>query len=174
MVKKMSSTTSEFTTFFQSNPGRLFLVLNPDLTIIDASDEYLAATLTWREEIQGAAMFDVFPDNPQQPGDGVTNLNSSFQNVLKTGSADTMALQRYDIQDRVASRGSWVEKYWTPLNFPIFGKGSREITHIVHEVIDFSRTTYLKKCLQEQFTANSEQQATLRDMLRDLMKKPGT
>src|SRR5262245_32386924 len=50
-------------TFVRRTSG-LYLILKPDLTIVDASEEYRLATLLWREAIAGCYMFDVFPDNP--------------------------------------------------------------------------------------------------------------
>ncbi|HYG49284.1 MAG TPA: PAS domain-containing protein, partial [Flavobacteriales bacterium] len=67
----------DYRELFESSPG-LFLVLKPDtpfFTILDASDAYLQATMTRREEIIGRALFDVFPDNPDDKNaDGVSNL----------------------------------------------------------------------------------------------------
>ena len=56
----------DFKALFESAPG-LFLVLKPDLTIVAVSDAYLAATMTRREDILGRGLFDVFPDNPDDP-----------------------------------------------------------------------------------------------------------
>jgi PAS domain-containing protein len=52
----------DFRALFEAAPS-LFLVLDPDLRIVAASDAYLDATMTRREEIVGRAIFDVFPDN---------------------------------------------------------------------------------------------------------------
>src|SRR5262245_39642935 len=57
LLKK--STRPDFRALFRSRPG-LYLVLDPDLIIVDASDEYLFATLTWCEEIKGRHLFEVF------------------------------------------------------------------------------------------------------------------
>jgi len=57
---------SDFRALFESAPG-LYLVLDPEFTIVAASDAYLAATMTKRDEIVGRGIFDVFPDNPNDP-----------------------------------------------------------------------------------------------------------
>jgi PAS domain-containing protein len=78
---------------FRSAP-ELYLVLARDLLIVDASDAYLRATLTDRQEIIGRHLFDVFPDNPDDPGaTGVSNLGASLDRVLRTRRADAMAVQ---------------------------------------------------------------------------------
>ena len=59
----------DFQQFFEGCPG-CFLVLAPDsprFTILAATDAYLQATRTRRGEIIGQALFDDFPDNPNDP-----------------------------------------------------------------------------------------------------------
>ena len=64
----------DFRRLFESAPG-LYLVLAPDLRIVAASDAYLRATMTHREDILGRGLFEVFPDNPDDPAaTGVRNL----------------------------------------------------------------------------------------------------
>ena len=87
----------DFRTLFESAPG-LYLVLTPDLTIVAASDAYLHATMTKRAEVLGRKLFDVFPDNPDDPqATGVRNLRASLDRVLENCAADAMAVQKYDI-----------------------------------------------------------------------------
>ena len=45
----------DFKTLFESGPG-LYLVLDPDLTIVGVSDAYLRATMTTRADIVGRAL----------------------------------------------------------------------------------------------------------------------
>src|SRR5689334_6919264 len=56
----------DFRVLFESAPG-LFLVLDPELRIVAVSDAYLAATMTVRDNIVGRGIFEVFPDNPDDP-----------------------------------------------------------------------------------------------------------
>src|SRR4030081_393749 len=87
----------DFRTLFQSAPG-LYLVLAPDLRIVAVTDAYLRATMTTREAIVDRGVFEVFPDNPDDPSaDGVRNLRASLSRVLHDYVADTMPLQKYDI-----------------------------------------------------------------------------
>jgi PAS domain-containing protein len=77
----------------------LCLVLDGDLYIVAASDAYLRATMTRREDILGRGIFEVFPDNPDDPGaDGVRNLAASLQRVRNNCVTDAMAIQKYDIR----------------------------------------------------------------------------
>jgi len=162
---------SDFHAFFRETPG-LYLVLDPDLTIVDASDEYLGATLTWREEIRGCNLFDVFPDNPSDTGaDGVKNLRTSLREVLTLGVPHRMAIQRYDVRDQISGDGGWVERFWAPLNAPVFGSGSEEITHLVHQVTDVTQAVLLRRWIDEQVRLMAEQRATLEETQRRVMRR---
>src|SRR5687767_8100521 len=88
----------DYRNVFESAPG-LYLVLRPDFTIVAVTDAYLRATMTKREEILGRGIFQVFPDNPNDPqASGVRNLNASLQRVLQNHAPDVMAVQKYDIR----------------------------------------------------------------------------
>jgi PAS domain S-box-containing protein len=130
-----------FKYLFESSPG-LYLVLLPDLTIVAVSDAYLQATMTQRETILGRGLFDVFPDNPDDPAaTGVFNLRASLNYVLQHGKAHTMAVQKYDIR---RPDGSFEERFWSPLNTPVFND-KKEIAWIIHQVEDVTEIQRLKK-----------------------------
>src|SRR6266404_5409021 len=100
---------SDFRTLFESAPG-LYLVLTPDLTIVAASEAYLRATMTRREKILGRDMFDVFPDNPDDPKCTATqNLGASFERVLAERKPHAMAVQKYDIRRPDTEGGGFEE-----------------------------------------------------------------
>jgi len=47
----------------------------------------------------GRGLFEVFPDNPDDPAaTGTSNLRASLEGVLKTRTANTMPVQKYDIR----------------------------------------------------------------------------
>jgi hypothetical protein len=48
-------------------------------------------------------------------------------------------IQKYDVRDQVSKEGSWLEKYWVPMNFPVFGHQSREIVAVIDRVEDVTR-----------------------------------
>ena len=55
--------------------------------------------MTKREDILGRGLFEVFPDNPSEPGaTGTSNLRSSLNRACRSGAPDTMAIQKYDIR----------------------------------------------------------------------------
>ncbi|UXI67992.1 ATP-binding protein [Tahibacter amnicola] len=133
--------TPDFRVLFESAPG-LYLVLAPDLTILAASEAYLAATMTRREAIVGRFLFDVFPDNPDDPqASGERNLRTSLARVLADKVADAMAIQKYDIRRPESEGGGFEERFWSPVNSPVLGPDGevRYIIHRVEEVTEFVR-----------------------------------
>src|SRR5712692_7743054 len=134
----------DFQALFESAPG-LYLVLAPDFKIVAASDAYLRATMTKRDEILGRGIFDVFPDNPDDPAaTGVRNLRASLERVLQNRVSDTMAVQKYDIRRPESEGGGFEKRYWSPVNSPVFGAG-KEITYIIHRVEDVTEFVRLKE-----------------------------
>ncbi|MGW3264341.1 SpoIIE family protein phosphatase [Streptomyces sp. NPDC001056] len=118
-----------------------YLVLGPDLVIVDVNRAYLKATGRTREDLVGQHIFQAFPDNPGDPNaDGVRNLCVSLHRVLATRRPDTMALQKYDIP--VAHRpGVFEERWWSPVNTPVLGPDG-QVAWIIHRVEDL--TGYVK------------------------------
>ena len=135
------SLATDFQALFESLPG-LYLILAPDFTIVAVSDAYLRATMTKRDEILGRNLFEVFPDNPDDPtATGVRNLRASLQRVLENKAPDTMAVQKYDIRRPESNGGAFEERYWSPLNSPVLGPDNQVayIIHRVEDVTDFVR-----------------------------------
>jgi hypothetical protein len=131
----------DFRALFEAVPG-LYLVLRPDFTIVAVSDAYLAATMTRRAEIAGRGIFEVFPDNPDDPqATGVSNLRASLTRVLESRRADTMAVQKYDVRRPSAEGGGFEERFWSPVNSPVLDSAGNValIIHRVEDVTDFVR-----------------------------------
>ena len=139
----LPSTPPDFQALFQSTPGR-YLVLAPDFTIKAVTDAYLHATMTNRENILGRGVFEVFPDNPNDPSaTGVRNLRTSLQRVLQGKTSDAMAVQKYDIRKPESEGGGFEERYWSPVNSPVFGPNG-EVLYIIHRVEDVTEFIRLK------------------------------
>ncbi len=136
--------TLDFKALFESAPG-LYLVLTPDLTIVAASDAYLRATMTTRNDILGRGLFEVFPDNPDDPAaTGVRNLRASLSRVLKHRTPDALAVQKYDIRRPESEGGGFEERHWSPVNSPVLGADGR-IAYIIHRVEDVTEFVRLKQ-----------------------------
>jgi PAS domain-containing protein len=101
----------DFRLIFESVPGR-YMVLTPELVIAGASDAYLRATRTKREEIVGRPVFDVFPDNPDAlEADAQGKWGASFARVLRTGQTDVMAVQEHDIRQPPEEGDGFVQRF---------------------------------------------------------------
>jgi signal transduction histidine kinase len=154
-------TPPDFRLLFESAPG-LFLVLDCDLQIVAVSDAYLDATMTRREAIVGRDLFEVFPDNPDDPhATGTRNLRASLDTVLQTGKPHTMTVQKYDVRRPQSEGGGFEERYWSPMNTPVFTEG--RLTHIIHRVEDVTDFVRLGQ-REDDLRASAE---TLRDAIRD-------
>jgi signal transduction histidine kinase/CheY-like chemotaxis protein len=143
-----SSPSPDFRTIFEKIPG-LFLILDPGLHIVAASDAYLQATLTRREEIVGRHLFDVFPDNPDDPSaDSIRNTRASMQRVLQTRLPDAMVVQRHDVRNPAAAGGFEV-RYWSPVNSPVLNADG-SLAYIIHRVENVTDFVLLKEQGTEQ------------------------
>src|SRR5581483_5453404 len=131
----------------------------PELRIVAVSDAYLAATMTQRGEIIGKDLFDVFPDNPDDPAaTGERNLRASLETVLRTARPDTMAVQKYDIRRPEAEGGGFEERYWSPVNSPVLAGG--KLTHIIHRVEDVTDFVRLEQERREREKVHDDLRST--------------
>ena len=125
----------DFKALFESSPG-CFLVLDPQLHIVAVTDAYLLATMTERSAIVGRHLFEVFPDNPDDPdADGVAKLGASLARVIRDQLADSMDVQHYDIRRPADQGGDFEVRYWSPVNSPVLDSAG-EVIYIIHRVED--------------------------------------
>jgi len=119
--------------FATSSTPYLALDPSPGLRIIDINDAYARATMTRRAAVLDRPIFEVFPDNPDDPcADGVSNLYASLCAAADSRRPDAMPIQRYDIRD---TGGRFVERYWRQLNTPMFDLEGR-LNYLLHRAED--------------------------------------
>ncbi|WP_162249874.1 ATP-binding protein [Massilia sp. Root351] len=132
----------DYRALFEATPSP-YLILATDFKIVSANNAYLRATRTTHDEIVGRDIFDVFPDNPDDPAaSGVTALRASLLRVLRSGRPDAMAIQKYDIPVAGQAGVRFEERHWSPINTPVFDADG-ELSHIIHcveDVTDFVKT----------------------------------
>ncbi|MBJ6146368.1 PAS domain-containing protein [Hymenobacter sp. BT559] len=132
---------------FNALPGAN-LLLAPDLRIVAASDDYLAATLTERAIIVGQHIFDAFPDNPKAPqAQAVPNVRASLLQVLATRQPHEMAPQHYDVPDRTQP-GRFVERHWLPRHLPVLD-AQGQVQFIIQSVQDITASRAAQRQLHE-------------------------
>ncbi|MCX2583806.1 PAS domain S-box protein [Pedobacter sp. MR22-3] len=138
----------------------IFLVLSPELYILTASDLFLQATESLREDIKGKYIFDAFPDNPNLPDpDGVNNIMASLQFVIKNKQAHIMPVQRYDVPDKSAP-GKFIIRYWEPLHSPILDQNG-SISYIIQSVRNVT-SEFLSK--EEALKSQEERRESLKQV----------
>ena len=131
----------DYRLIFDATPAPYLLLATdtPRFTIVGVNDAYLAATGTRREIIVGQGLFEVFPDNPNDPtATGVSDLRASLERALRDRQPDVMGLQKYDIPLR-DQPGAFEIRYWSPINTPVAGPDGAivNIIHRVEDVTDF-------------------------------------
>ncbi|MBV6755492.1 PAS domain-containing protein [Rhodococcus opacus] len=125
----------DYRRLFESLPNQ-FIVVDPQRHVVAATDTFLAATGRVREDILGRDILLVFPDNPDDPtADGTTVLRESIARVLANRAIDVLPVQRYDMKQ---ADGSFEERYWQPLNAPVFGDDG-DIVCILHGAEDVTQ-----------------------------------
>jgi len=76
------------------------MLLDRDLRIRGANTTYEAVSMRRRDEMLDDFIFDVFPDNPNDPqASGSSELLVSIESALRRRGTDTMPIFRYDISD---------------------------------------------------------------------------
>ncbi|WKN43375.1 PAS domain-containing protein [Tunicatimonas pelagia] len=126
--------TSDQLAVFETLPES-YLVLSPAFSILTASNTYLAATGTLREEIVGKQPKDIFSDVAPMY---VVGLHSSLQEVLDTGNPHQIKLigthrgGDKNEQPLLSGEDNW-ENYTELLNTPVFYEQGN-VRYIIHEI----------------------------------------
>ncbi|MEW6777830.1 MAG: ATP-binding protein [Bdellovibrionota bacterium] len=166
----MALPTPDFRALFEAAPAP-YLVLDPSLAIVAVSDAYLRATLIEREKVLGRGIFDVFPDNPDDPAaDGVRNLKASLERVRRELVPDSMAVQKYDIRRPDSEGGGFEERYWSPVNTPVLGPDGK-LAYIIHRVEDVTEFVKLKNLGREQEKVTAELQSRASRMEAEIYER---
>ena len=172
----------DFRRLFEQSPD-ILLVLQPDaprFTMVGATHARLAATHTQLDQIEGKGLFELFPDNPDDPAaTGAANLRASLERVLATRRPDTMAVQKYDIR---GEDGSFQVKYWSPKNIPVLSDAGM-ILYILHRVEDVTDLVQASEAgeelrgrtqaMEREVIARSRELAEANRSLRDANAKLG-
>ncbi|AHM62736.1 sensor protein [Flammeovirgaceae bacterium 311] len=152
---------------FETLPD-LYLILSPDLYVLTASNAYLAATLTDRQEITGKYIFDAFPDTPNIPHyNSVTKLHASLLKVLATGIPHQMPLQRTDSRLPPQAEDNFEKKYWNVLNTPVLDNGGN-ILYIISKVSDVSEQVKHQQQINR-LTSRKQQASTQADLQQKIL-----
>ena len=159
----MSEPGLDFQLLFEESPDVLLVLLpdSPRFTAVAATKARLLSTHSTLEQTIGRGLFEMFPDNPDDPSaTGTANLRASLERVLATKVPDTMAVQKYDIP---LPGGGFEAKYWSPRNIPILSPAG-EVMYILHRAVD---VTELARASEE----GEELRGRTAEMEREVMRR---
>jgi PAS domain S-box-containing protein len=123
--------------FFTSLPGSNVLVRPnaPVFTIVAVSDAYLQATGRTRDELIGRGLFDLFPNNPEDPNQtSEKTVRASLEYALLHKEPHHLPIQRYDIP---LEDGTYTERYWAAANKPVVNEAG-EVVYLIHTAEDIT------------------------------------
>lgn len=101
--------------------------------IVAMTDAMAASLGRSPDEVVGRNQFEAFPDNPDDPdASGNATMLGAFERVLAEKTGHVLPVTRYDI---AGEDGVFHERYWKPLNEPVFD-GDGNIEYIIHGVED--------------------------------------
>ncbi len=125
----------DYRALFRKIPA-VMVVLSPDFTVLDVSDETAEQAARKPEDLIGEDIFQTFRPHPQDQGEpGPGDLRASLQNVLATGERDYLPLTRYDMEDP-RRPGVFDERYWAIANIPIMADG--QVSMIIFRALDMT------------------------------------
>jgi signal transduction histidine kinase len=157
----------DYTHLFQASPSP-YLIMTADFTIVTVNRAYADATMIDPQAVAGRPLFEIFPDNPDDPhADGVRNLRRSLQAVVDTGRPHSLALQRYDVR---APDGRFVERYWSPVNTPVLADDG-SVAFIIHRVQDVTDLVELRRAGGEHQDAAAVLRTQVEQMEADLFTR---
>ena len=166
-VTDSTGSVPDFRALFETAPS-LHLVLTPEFRIVAVTDAYLRATMTVRQAIVGRGLFEVFPDNPDDPeATGVANLRRSLETVLATRAPHVMAIQKYDIRRPESEGGGFEERHWSPVNSPVLAADGG-VLYIIHRVEDVTQLVRLTAEQERQEAREREHLETLASVNKEL------
>ena len=117
---------------FAALPGAVavFAVDSPRFTVIAASDALLAVSDRPREAVVGQPLAVAFPNaSPDDPqASGLTAVSASLAAAVRTGAAQHIKRQRYDLQ---SPDGTWETRYWDAVNIPVLWPDG-SVRHVLH------------------------------------------
>lgn len=149
----------------ESSPLAQLILLpdRPGFTMAAASDAYLRATGSRREELIGRGVFEVFPDNPKDKrANGVAKVRASLEEVLATKAPSSLPLQRYDLERPESQGGGFEERYWSTINTPVVGPDGN-VQFVIHSIEDVT----------EKFLAQLKAQGSIHE-LRLIQQRSGS
>ncbi|MCI1186326.1 PAS domain-containing protein [Hymenobacter sp. DH14] len=150
-----TSPSVDYNALFRALPGS-YLLLAPDGTVLDNSDQHVAVSLLPRAQAVGRNIFEAYPSAPESQRD----LHASHEQVRRTLRPDTMPLLRYDLERPAELGGGTEERYWQLTHYPILNADGtlQYILQIPQDVTEAHRAS--QAAAQAQLALDEAQQRT--------------
>lgn len=132
--ERSAAIQAHFRSLFESLPGPYVVLTPEDFRIVAVSDAYLAATYTTRDALIDEPFFEVFPDDASSV-EALTNLRASLSRVVAQRHVDVIAVHRLAVRQPESLGGGIEERWWSPVNAPVFAPDGR-VAFIIHRAED--------------------------------------
>ena len=138
-----------FAAAFNLSPiGQYLLAPTDKLDILAVNDAFLRSVSRRREDVLGRPLFEVFPNNPDNPDDvGVQSLAASIATAIATRSSQSMAAQHYPIEMHKDGRSWFQDMYWSATNTPVYDADGTLLC-ISHTTIDITAQVLAEQALE--------------------------
>ncbi|NEM96638.1 PAS domain-containing protein [Pontibacter burrus] len=123
----------------------LYMVMDPNLTIIDATDTYLKAVSGVREQLVGQNILEILKANTNKSDqEAKKQLMEALQDVLSVKTPQTLPVFRFDIE---TAEDRLDERFWETCLWPIVDAGenmqyvlleTRDVTHFKQQELENS------------------------------------
>jgi len=121
-----------FESLFRLSPNA-YVLLDPELVIIDANAAYLALTGRSLEAIRGRRLHEAFAVDPQRPeATHVRELLDSLERAISRKSVDPLPVIRYSIALEGARAHEHQDRYWSATHTPILDEHGEVIAILQH------------------------------------------
>lgn len=130
---------------FRLSPNA-YMVLDRSFRYVAANESYLKATATRLEDLLGRQVFELFPNDPDDPNnESARMLRRSFERVLETGKQDVLALLPYRVP--ITREDGTVDvsmRYWSATHTPILDAQGK-VAWIFQHTVDVSELQALRE-----------------------------
>lgn len=134
----------DFEQLFQRSPNA-YMLLDRELRYVAANAAYLRVTATRLEDLLGRRIFDVFPNDPDNPNnESVQLLRRSLERALASGRPDALALIRYRVPQHTSQGIEVADRYWSATHTPIVD-GEGRVAFVLQHTVDVTELQQLRE-----------------------------
>ena len=145
-VSFFNSELVNYQQLFESLPER-YIVLDPSLRVLSATEGYLNVTLTQRPQVIGQHVFDVFPSSSfQLPSSDIDLFQNALNRVIYERVPYVLPKQHYTFRRPASDYDE--DCYWNLKNKPLLDERG-DVRLIIHSVEDITNVVQLEDVTQQ-------------------------